>query len=75
MKLLDKNGRDMCKVTLVMHPCCLHCKSALKAEDGKFLALDSPYHGLLHFNCAPFYAYPPTWPHDKPAIAYENSNN
>lgn len=55
---------------LAMECVCVHCKQVITPASGKFYVLDAPYHACLHPNCLPFYEYPPSWPHAKPAVCY-----
>lgn len=55
----------------VFRAICLRCNTPVPTE-GKFYALDYPYNGVLHEQCAPLYNYPGKWPHPCPAKVYED---
>jgi hypothetical protein len=67
-KLSLGNHREVNFVTC-MSTKCLHCGNII-VGDGLFIALGDPYCGVVHQACAPYYAYPPAWPHPRPAIAF-----
>ena len=62
------HGRSVAYVQCVSTQC-LHCQKVI-VGDSAFMAVGEPYCGVLHPQCAPFYAYPASWPHLHPAVRY-----
>lgn len=70
--MFEIKGRDthsLARAIVVMNTYCMHCKRPITNEIA--YALDDPYFGMLHKNCAIHYSYPNDWPHDRVAKAYE----
>lgn len=65
----DRDGHTV-RLIEVFRAICLRCGEPISAER-KFYALDAPYNGVLHEECAPLYNYPGKWPHPGPAKLYE----
>lgn len=71
-EIKDKpNGDPIARLIDVMSLKCLQCQKIITNEEGRFLALDSPYNGVLHEDCAPYYNFPRKWPHEQPAQYYD----
>ena len=66
----SKPSEQIAQGVIVMESVCLQCGLPITPDSGKFLAMDAPYNGALHWRCAPHYSYPGEWPHKKPSIAY-----
>lgn len=58
------------EVHQVMSPLCMRCKRQIEAADGLFIYTGSPYYGVLHRDCAPFFAWNSLWPHEQPYVYY-----
>lgn len=53
---------------------CVHCHLECSGHH-RFIALGPPYHGLLHVQCAHWFAYNDQWPHPYAAITYESQKS
>lgn len=62
------HGRSVAFINCVSTKC-LRCGDVI-AGDHAFVAIGEPYSGVLHVPCAPYYNYPPNWPHAHPAVHY-----
>jgi hypothetical protein len=58
-------------ITPVMTTLCIHCGKEVLANN-LFYAVGHPYYGVLHRECAPFYAFPGHWPHKFPLAYYDS---
>jgi len=53
------------QLQFVMTPICIHCRNKIVSQDGMFYYVGYPYYGLIHKECAPYYAYVGMWPHSQ----------
>ena len=61
-------------IHMVMTPLCVKCGRHISPSDGMFYYLESPYYGVIHKECAPYYDYPGRWPHSQYAQYYQSTS-
>lgn len=59
---------------VVYNPFCLHCKKSFYPETLVW-SIGSPYHMIIHKECAPYFQYEDGYPHALPFQQYDKKSN